>query len=227
MAAQHGNANPIVGLMVGGAFVAFGLALFFLWGKPTLEKAEASKNWPKVSGVIKSSTVNQSTDKDRNTSYTPNVVFEYALNGRKFTSSTIAVGSGWSSNRSSIAYQVTNKYPVGDIVEVAYDPEEPSFAVLETGAIWTTHIIYYFGLVFAGFGVLISGYPLVQLIFLAFFVGSSLTSSAKPTSTSDPRFPEGNPSTANTGTLPSQSLEEPELIGSTSASDIGEGITIQ
>ena len=157
--------------------------------------------------------------------YSPNVVFEYEYSGRKYISSSVTVGSGWSSSSSSAAYRVANKYPVGGVVEVAYDPAEPSYGVLETGADLSAYMIYYIGIVFAVIGLLICAYPIIQIVFVLFFIGSSLTTPKDPQATGESRFPEQEFSPVNT----SRSTPQPARIPTDSlpSGNIGEGITIQ
>jgi|GEM_PF-961877 len=224
MGSQTVNANPITTLIVGAFFAAIGLSLFFFYAKPTLERSQASKNWPKVTGVVKVSEVTQYRNNDKKMMFSPNVVFEYKLNGRSYTSSSITVGSGSSSSNSSGAHRVANEYPVGSVVKAAYDPEEPSYAVLKTGVSTGTYVAYYLGLVFAGIGLMVCAYPLLQIAFAVFFIGASLTSSAKPQSTVDARFPEENPSPGYSGEATTQMME---TLGSNRSSEISEGITIQ
>ena len=222
------TANPITNIILGVAFVALGVALFVYWGKPTFEKAQASKSWPTVSGIVKTSEVTVSETRDRkkrSTMYTPEIAFSYDIEGRSYVSSQIGVSSGWSSSNSSSAYQLTNKYPVGEPVVVAYDPANPSFAVLETGAGWSTYFIYYLGPGFVGLGLLIGVGPLVMIVFALFFAASSATSSPNSQPAVDSRFPEGNSPPVYTGNSTEQSFGAP--VGSAPASDIGEGITIQ
>ena len=172
------TANPITNIILGVAFVAVGVALFVYWGKPTFEKAQASKNWPTVSGVVKTSEVTVSETRDRkkrSTMYTPEIAFTYDIDGRSYVSSQIGVSSGWSSSNSSSAYQLTNKYPVGEPVVVAYDPANPSFAVLETGAGWSTYFIYYLGPGFVGLGLFCGVGPIVMFVFALCFARSSTT----------------------------------------------------
>ena len=231
MTSRNGNSNPITSIFIGAAFVAVGIAVFIYWGKPTFEKAQASKNWPTVSGVIKSSEVTQSrsSGKEKKTMYTPNVVFDYELDGRSYTSSSIAVGSGWSSSNSSAAYQITNKYPAGQTVDVAYDPAEPSVAVLETGVTWSTYFIYYMGLGFAGLGLLIGLFPLAQIACAIFFIGSSMTSSSS-TSPQPPlasRLPERDLPPVHNDQSTAQPTPTPIPMASVQVNEISEGINVR
>ena len=226
----HEKSNPITSIVIGTALLAGGIALFVYWGKPTLEKAQASKNWPTVSGVVKSSEVtvdHTRSGKKNKTMYSPEIAFAYEVDGRSYVSSKIGVSSNWSSSDSSSAYQITSKYPAGEAVEVAYDPADPSYAVLETGAGWATYFIYYLGPGLAVLGLLTVVGPLVKIAFAVFFFSSSSASSLKSQPV-DSRFPESQSSGASpayTGGSTTQTIGAP--IDSSSTSDIGEGITIQ
>ena len=241
--ANNINSNPIANLVWGTGFIAIGIAVFVYWGKPTLENSQASKNWPTVSGVVKTSEVSQSKSRDSNSRmYSPHVTFEYEVDGHTFVSSKVAVssGSGWSSSESSSSYQVVNKYPQGSAVKVAYDPEDPSYAVLETGTNLTAYIYYYLGPVFVGLGLLMVSIPLVKIVFVICFLEPCSTSTnpqsmldsrfpeenslADPRQTFDPGFPEGTPSPVHPSASNSHATGAP--VESSSKSNIGEGITI-
>ena len=222
------TANPITNIIVGVAFVALGVALFVYWGKPTFDKAQASKSWPTVSGVVKTSTVTVSETRDhkkRSTMYTPEIAFAYEIEGHSYVSSQIGVSSGYSSSSSSSAYQLTSKYPVGEHVEVAYDPANPSFAVLETGASWSTYFIYYMGPGFVGLGLFAGVGPVVMFVFALCFARSSTTRLPSSQPVVDSRFPGEDSSSVYPGHSTAQSFGAP--IDSGSTNEISEGITIQ
>ena len=140
--------NRTLAVYVAAVMIALGIAVFFYRGKPTLENALASKNWPTVSGVVKTSRVSgpvRGRYRFSNDLYRPEITFAYEVDGHPYVSSQIAANWNWYSDRSSDVLKTTRSYPVHAVVEVAYNPAEPTYAVLETGATRATYFLYYTG----------------------------------------------------------------------------------
>ena len=223
MTNQNGISNFIGGIIIGVVFFAGGLALFFYWGQPMLAKATASEKWPVVQGIVKSSDVATSKDNDGQSMYSPNVVFEYTVAGSKYISTSVDVGLGWSSSSSASAYRVVNKYPAGDSVEVAYDPADPSYGVLETGAHFTNHLMYWLGPALALMGLMIGVVPLLKFGFAMFAVGSSLASSTQSAipAANQPGSPIAEHEDSLSSGIPSS------VTNSQATNNFDDGITIQ
>ena len=140
--------DPIWEILVAAIMITVGIAVFFYRGKPTLEKALASENWPTVSGVVEASRFSEpvrSRHRYGGKLYRPEITFAYEVDGHPYISSEIAVNWNLYSDRLSEIRQTINKYPPHAVVEVAYDPAEPTYAILETGANRSTYLHYYLG----------------------------------------------------------------------------------
>lgn len=131
------------------------LAVFFLvgatiagFGVRTVFQARESGGWPSVPGVIRSSTVKSESGSD-GTTYRPEVVYTYTVDGTEYTGSLIAYGLKGSSSSRSFAQHYDSKYPEGSAVPVAYDPARPQTSVLEPGVSKRAFILVAFGAVFA------------------------------------------------------------------------------
>lgn len=81
-------------------------------------------------GEILSSEVESDTDSD-GTTYRPKVTYEYEVNNEILRGNTIRYGEASSSD--SYAHEFVADRPVGEIVDVYFNPSNPSDAVLVTG----------------------------------------------------------------------------------------------
>ncbi len=92
-------------------------------------RARASERWPRVEGkVIKSESFRH---KGQDFAH---VEFEYSAKGRTYTSSRLGVlGSDAGGFFDPGARKILALYPPGTLVSVSYDPDDPSFGVLEPG----------------------------------------------------------------------------------------------
>lgn len=146
-------------LLIGGIFtlVFGGIGVgFFLKYISSKRKAEASKNWPSTTGTIEASTItsNTSTDSDgfSSTTYAPVVVYSYNVMGSSFHTRRVGFGMEMSGPQSG-AYSIMSRYPMGKIVTVYYNPENPGEAVLEHSVINNVPTIIFFS-VFGGVGII-------------------------------------------------------------------------
>lgn len=97
------------------------VALFWL----NMKKRKASRLWPSTTGTIINSDIHLSRDSDGSTQEDARIVYSYNVGGKAFNSSRIGfitVGT---------ASQLVRRYPVGQQVEVYYDPANPSSSVLQ------------------------------------------------------------------------------------------------
>jgi hypothetical protein len=154
IATQPRRAGPIASLIFGALFIVAGYFAGFHFGKPILDQAKQSANWPTVEGKIESSEVTQRHD-DKGTSYSADICYSYPVKDRTYKSSRIWYGGGFSSSSSGEFYRLVDRYPKGKVVAVHYDPEHPEEAVLEAGAFFTSYILYVVGWVFLVIGVLV------------------------------------------------------------------------
>lgn len=160
--------SPLGSIIMGVVFALIGGSVAFVWGKPMLDKAKASKNWPTASGVVQESRV-ETHRGDDSTTYSPHVIYTYAVDGLEYKSDTIYFGK-YSSNSISTHQEVVKRYPEKKKVDVYYDPENPVTSVLEPGAKWSSYLAYGCGLVFLVIGLALAGWPLA-VVGLAVFTG--------------------------------------------------------
>ena len=90
-------------------------------------RALASKRWPQVHGQI-----TEVKSVFTNDVYSPEIRYEYVVNGHAFTGNTITIGDFCSSSP-SYTKRVLARYPLDSTVLVSFNPEQPQDSVLEPG----------------------------------------------------------------------------------------------
>ncbi len=104
--------------------------------KPIEEEAQASQEWPYVTGEITYSDMNSHIS-DGKKMYAIDIRYNYVVGSKSYegTGVTVADNTGAissTSNKSSVK-KTLKKYPKGKQVKVYYDPDFPESSVLETG----------------------------------------------------------------------------------------------
>eukprot|EP01037_Dinobryon_pediforme_P020070 gene20070-20607_t len=89
--------------------------------------------WPKVEGVVVASSVTgtASIDTTDSGSFEPVVRYQYMVAGNALEGSRIAIASSGAMTERADAEDIADSYPVGQRVDVRYDPAHPDKAVLE------------------------------------------------------------------------------------------------
>jgi Protein of unknown function (DUF3592) len=107
-------------------------AYFFARQKYQQAMAEVSRSWPVVRGTVQTSEV-----LDRQTRsgrlYRLALTYAYEIAGVRYTSDGLAFAPDYWGDVAEVR-KLALKYPAGTSVDVHYDPQDPSFAVLETTA---------------------------------------------------------------------------------------------
>lgn len=145
---------PFIFIVVGLILVGFGVYNIY--------QANASEKWPTTTGEIVSSDVKRHAGEaskpnrrgGQSTTYSPDILFEYDIEGETYTSSKVAFG-GVSFNDRADAQRIVDNYPVGKQVTVYYNPKAPDIAVLEVGMSDTIWLLPIFGSIFAGIGLVL------------------------------------------------------------------------
>jgi len=149
-------------IVMGLIFAAVGIGVL-IWGVMTVKNAYASSSWPTTTGKIVESRVDhrRSSSGSRSsssTTYHAEIGYTYTVDGNTYDGDRVSFGEYGSSN-SSHARSVVRRYPVGQSVEVCYDPADPTSACLEAGVSWSTWFLPGFGAAFGvvGGGLLVGG----------------------------------------------------------------------
>jgi len=132
---------PFLPVVLGGCFgllflIFLGVGVYLIIRyRRDRKKVVQSQNWPSVPGRVVESRIdeNRSTDSEGEVSisYRPYVRYEYQVGGETFASDKLYIGlANYSSNRQN-AQQTVSQYPVGAVVNVFYNPEDPRDVVLQ------------------------------------------------------------------------------------------------
>lgn len=101
-------------------------------GLPRLLSAWRARSWPTARGEIISSGMSSSVVPDSPDMYRPEIVYRYDVAGKTHTADRIRFAIDSSYSRSQVE-QIADRYPVGQAVEVYYEPADPSRACLQPG----------------------------------------------------------------------------------------------
>lgn len=156
--------------------ILVGAPVGFYIGKPILDKAKASTNWPTVDGkVIESKLKRRKKSREKDT-YEAVVIYQYEVDGESFEGDSVWAGQYSSSSRSSMQ-KIVSQYRVGADVSVYYSPDDPYEAVLQPGAFASSYMVFGIGMLFLVFGCILVVVPIIKLVFLTAVVATSASSS--------------------------------------------------
>ncbi len=152
----------VIATVVGVIFVGVGVGLA-LYGKSEYQKARASADWPSVQGEVTESRVHSyrkstgtgTSHSRRKRYYEAHIEYQYAVDGRSYTSDGIGMMNGSSTNRSR-AERIVRRYPKRKTVTVFYDPARPEIAVLEPGVSTGNCFLLGGGALFALVGLIVA-----------------------------------------------------------------------
>ncbi len=142
-------------LLIGLAMLLLGTG-FTYWGVSNILETLEASSWPTTKGLVKKSAVRvdkrrERTDADDKsglryrtyTYYIPEVVYEYTVNNKNYTSDRITTAKIEYRNKKtfgirigaparSIAQSIVDNYKAGSTVDVYHQPGEPGTALLDT-----------------------------------------------------------------------------------------------
>lgn len=144
-------------LLVGLLFIAIGLFLVFR-ARSIGREFKSSGNWQSAPGRIESSEVvtheqPREAGEKQQFRYIPTVTYSYAVAGAPFQAKRIGFNTSTLIHQNA-AVEKLQPYAVGASVNVYYDPQNPSLAVLERSKPRGTIMMTLIGLLFAGLGSL-------------------------------------------------------------------------
>lgn len=90
-----------------------------------------STEWPKVNATIIRSAIREDTDSE-GTAHRPEFTFRYSIGGTEYTSTRHTEGMPFNHTKTA-ALELIARFPVNGSIMVAVKPNEPAFAVLDTG----------------------------------------------------------------------------------------------
>ena len=130
-----------------GLFVVGGM-LTTLWGIRVIVVARKSLKWPCVGGKIEESKINFGSR-----DLLPHIVFSYSVGQQNYLQTMTFPGDITPSQEFSKSY--IEKYPVGFLVQVYYNPQNPEEVTLEPGPAQGDWLILAIGLSMLILGILL------------------------------------------------------------------------
>jgi hypothetical protein len=128
--------NRPVKMIIIASLGFFGALLLILGLYSTIMDTSAS-NWPVTEGTITSSqVVSWGSGGHDPIDYRPSITYQYHVGGKTYNGSQISSGAtfygGVNVDEYEQANAIVSNYPVGSMVQVHYNPNNPNNAVLET-----------------------------------------------------------------------------------------------
>lgn len=166
MTTNHSSITPTqyrLSLGCLGLTAVLGLAMI-IFGVLFVMEGNASSSWPTAEGKVAGIWVQRDTSDEGTRTYTYEVTYNYTVQGLPYTADRFSLGSGPTASRrfneeEDARAEAREKYPIGSLVLVSYDPEDPGSAVLQPGADWGTYVPLILGLFF-----LVGGVAFIYLI---------------------------------------------------------------
>ena len=111
--------------------IVMGVGLALILNFTVMANARESQKWASTSGTITESEV-VTTGSGDSQMYRPHVIYSFEVGGEEFTSAKVSTDGTWDSKWARSAQKRVNRYPMGEEVEVFYNPDLPSQSLLET-----------------------------------------------------------------------------------------------
>ena len=144
-------------------------------------KARVSQVWPSAMGQVLAAHLEARSSRNAQgsttTAYFPVVVYQYSVGGQTYQSDRMRFGMDVGEGLTRLGQRVVDRYPPGSQVEVFYNPDDPTEAVLERNArtpnrILTCVVIAIVGLVLVAAVFTLGSLGLIQQIFDGIGIGN-------------------------------------------------------
>lgn len=132
-------------------FYAVGLGIFgyALW---SARRSNVAARWPVTLGAIESCSLESNSDDDGGTTYEVKVRYKYTVHQKEYHGSRLAFGysgsNGWSAHE-----QIHSKLANATVVNVRYDPADPSISTLSFGLHRSIRVMFAFAITWLAFVV--------------------------------------------------------------------------
>jgi hypothetical protein len=135
------------------ALVLLGLGAGVTWyGWGELRKARQSVDWPTTPGKVLSSEVVDAGED--NMQFAAAITYAYRVRGKTHKGDQVALGQ-WATSDVKPVRRLVRQFPVGKVVPVYYNPEDPAEAVLKPGPTFQSWMVPVMGVVFFFFGIFV------------------------------------------------------------------------
>ncbi|MEZ4700307.1 MAG: DUF3592 domain-containing protein [Rhodothermales bacterium] len=150
--------------ITGHALVLLGAALL-LFGVYFVRTANESASWPRAEGRVDNLLVRWSISQSERGRVNPHkdyyyvVKYSYEVEGTSYTGTRYSLGNGDHAEGKDFDTEEEaraagqQRFPVRSAVPVAYDPEDPTMAVLRAGASGATYVPLILGVLFLAVGL--------------------------------------------------------------------------
>lgn len=155
-------------VIVGLVFTAMGYLVAFVIGKPILDNAKESLDWPTTQGVVQEAKVERASGGRGGIRYSPFIEYVYSVGKKQYTADKVYFGDEEPSKDKEGVEEIVRRYPKGSRVTVSYNPDLPDEAVLEPGARWRSYFFFLFGLPFLAAGLIVL-LGVIKKVFFLFF----------------------------------------------------------
>jgi hypothetical protein len=130
-------------------FYAIGLGIlgYAFW---SARRSKVAANWPIAPGAIESCSLESSSDGDGGTTYEVKVRYRYTIHQKEYCGSRLAFGYSASSGQSAHE-QLRSKLASCKVVDVRYDPTDPSISTLSFGLHRSIQFMFVFAITWLAF----------------------------------------------------------------------------
>lgn len=150
-------------IAIGLIMIAGGVG-FYYSGNAFRKKAQCSLGWPNTDGTATSSKVVHSISSGAHggsNHYQPVVEYSYSVGGKEYSGNNIVIGP--TGTLPWLAKREVDQYPVGSSVQVYYNPQDHSEAVLNPGVTKSINGTIAAGLILVGIGIVQLFYPFLHI----------------------------------------------------------------
>ncbi len=154
---KYNIATPDIPVRVyysGGIIIALlGIAFFF---KDVIHYLK-TYSWKTTQATITASQVNKIDDSE-GTFYKPHITYRYNVGMKEYSSSQINPSGSWQSSFPSIASKPISRHPVGQTVQVYFNPSRPEESFLERkGLLYIMAGLLTFAIMLVAFSLVLAG----------------------------------------------------------------------
>jgi hypothetical protein len=124
------------------------IAVFLaLRARSSQQQVKAARAWPTTTGRVLSAEVvahrSRTGRSGYSTSYYPAVAYEYVVNGQRYMNNVVNPGQAVGIGLRGVVEKKVARYPVGNAVQVYYNPQNPGESVLETSASGANRVLWF------------------------------------------------------------------------------------
>lgn len=148
-------------IAIGLILIAGGLGFYYL-GCAFRKEAQSSLDWPKTDGTVTSSKVVHSDGATiASNHYQPVVEYSYRVGGKGYSGNKIVIGP--TGTLPWLAKREADQHQVGSSVQVYYNPQDHSEAVLNPGVTKSINGTIAVGIILVGIGIVQLFYPFLHI----------------------------------------------------------------